>query len=113
VDHRPRQVRGFTLACVDIAHLSLVIDFSSTIKYVPKIVRCIPADQNGECYEEFASCCGGCDLGHCGFAGLCKPATEPEEGLSVYPSVGPCHFVTQRIVTQNGRVTSERHQVCN
>jgi hypothetical protein len=39
--------------------------------------------------------------------------TEAEEGLAVYPSAGQCHFVTQRIVTQNGRVTYGRHQVCN
>jgi hypothetical protein len=42
-----------------------------------------------------------------------NPADEAEWGVSVYPSVGPCHFVTQRIVTQNGRVTYEQHQVCN
>jgi hypothetical protein len=39
--------------------------------------------------------------------------TEAEEGYAVYPSVGQCHFVTQRTVTQNGRVIYERHQVCN
>ena len=42
-----------------------------------------------------------------------NPATEAEEGLDVVPSALPCHFVIQRMVTQNGRVTSERHQVCN
>jgi hypothetical protein len=42
-----------------------------------------------------------------------NPGTEAEEGLAVYPSAGPCHFVIQRMVTQNGRVTSERHQVCD
>jgi hypothetical protein len=33
----------FYMRCTmkDIAHLSQVIDFSSTIKYMPKIVRCI------------------------------------------------------------------------
>jgi hypothetical protein len=28
-------------------------------------------------------------------------------------STGECHFVTQRMVTQNGGVTYEQHQVCN
>jgi hypothetical protein len=40
-------------------------------------------------------------------------ASDAEDGYTVYPSPGECHFVTQRIVTQNGRVTYERHQVCN
>jgi hypothetical protein len=42
-----------------------------------------------------------------------NPSQDAEEGYAVYPSVGPCHFVTQPAVTQNGRVTYERHQVCN
>ena len=42
-----------------------------------------------------------------------SPADDAEQGYSVYPSPGECHFVTQRTVTQNGRVIYERHQVCN
>jgi hypothetical protein len=33
--------------------------------------------------------------------------------LAVYPPVSACHFVTQRIVTTNGHIVYERHQVCN
>jgi hypothetical protein len=42
-----------------------------------------------------------------------NPSQEAEDGYAVYPSAGECHFVTQRTATQNGRVTYERHQVCN
>ena len=42
-----------------------------------------------------------------------SPADDAEQGYSVYPSPGECHFVTERVVTQNGHVTYERHQVCN
>ena len=44
------------------------------------------------------------------FAG---PADDAEQGYSVYPSPGECHFVTERVVTQNSRVIYQRQQVCN
>jgi hypothetical protein len=44
------------------------------------------------------------------FAG---PATEAEEGLSVYPSPGTCHFVREAVPAQNGHVTYQMVQVCN
>jgi len=44
------------------------------------------------------------------FAG---PASEAEEGLSVYPSAGTCHFVREAVPAQNGHVTYQMVQVCN
>jgi hypothetical protein len=40
-------------------------------------------------------------------------ADESENGYAVYPPVSACHFVTERIVTANGHIVYERHQVCN
>jgi hypothetical protein len=40
-----------------------------------------------------------------------SPADDAEQGYAVYPSVGQCHFVTERVV-QNGRVVYTQHQVC-
>jgi hypothetical protein len=48
-----------------------------------------------------------------GSPAFANPATEAEEGYSVYPSVGTCHFVTQRMVAPNGHIILERVQVCN
>jgi cytochrome c2 len=42
-----------------------------------------------------------------------SPAEDAEQGYAVYPPVSECHFVTQRIVTPNGHIVYERHQVCN
>jgi hypothetical protein len=42
-----------------------------------------------------------------------NPAQEAEEGLSAYPSSLPCHFVLQRMITQNGRAVLQRQQVCD
>jgi hypothetical protein len=42
-----------------------------------------------------------------------SPATEAEEGLSVYPSAGTCHFVREAVRAQNGHVTYQMVQVCN
>jgi hypothetical protein len=44
------------------------------------------------------------------FAGL---GDEVEQGLSTYPSVGQCHFVLQRTMTQDGRVILQRAQACD
>jgi hypothetical protein len=44
------------------------------------------------------------------FAG---PASEAEDGYSVYPSVGSCHFVREAVPTQDGRVVYQTVQVCN
>jgi hypothetical protein len=40
-------------------------------------------------------------------------ADEAEQGIAVYPSVGPCHFVKQAVRGQDGRVTYRTVQVCN
>ena len=48
-----------------------------------------------------------------GSPAFANPATEAEEGYAVYPPVSACHFVTERIVTANGHIVYERHQVCN
>ena len=42
-----------------------------------------------------------------------SPADEAEQGLSVYPSAGTCHFVKEAVRAQNGRVTYQAVQVCN
>ena len=42
-----------------------------------------------------------------------SPADEAEQGLSVYPSAGTCHFVKEAIRAQNGRVVYQTVQVCN
>jgi hypothetical protein len=42
-----------------------------------------------------------------------SPADEAEQGLRTYPSAGQCHFVRERMVTQNRHIVFERHQVCN
>ena len=43
-----------------------------------------------------------------------SPAELAEQGYAGYPSVGECHFVTQRMLAQDGRhIVFERHQVCN
>ena len=44
------------------------------------------------------------------FAGT---ADEADQGYAVYPPGSTCHFVSHRMVTQNGRIVLERQQVCN
>jgi hypothetical protein len=48
-----------------------------------------------------------------GSPAFANPATEAEQGDSVYPPVSACHFVTQRMVAPNGHIILERIQVCN
>ena len=40
-------------------------------------------------------------------------ADEAEQGLSVYPSAGECHFAKGAATTQRGRVTHQLIYVCN
>jgi hypothetical protein len=42
-----------------------------------------------------------------------SPADDAEQGYSVYPSPGTCHFVKQQVVLPNGHVIFQTHQVCN
>jgi hypothetical protein len=42
-----------------------------------------------------------------------SPADDAERGVSTYPSVGSCHFVLQRTMTQDGRLVLQRQQVCD
>ena len=42
-----------------------------------------------------------------------NPATEAEEGVSPIPSSLPCHFVLQRMITQDGRAVLQRQQICD
>ena len=42
-----------------------------------------------------------------------SPADEAEQGITVYPSPGTCHFVKEAIRAQDGRVTYRTVQVCN
>ena len=42
-----------------------------------------------------------------------SPASDAEEGYTVYPSPGECHFVKERIPTQTGHVIYRMVQVCN
>jgi hypothetical protein len=42
-------------------------------------------------------------------------AASPEEdqGYTVYPLPGECHFLKERVVLPNGHVVFLTHQVCN
>jgi hypothetical protein len=42
-----------------------------------------------------------------------NPAQEAADGYAVYPPGSVCHFVTQRVPTQDGHVSYQRYQVCN
>jgi hypothetical protein len=42
-----------------------------------------------------------------------SPADDAEQGYSVYPSAGTCHFVKQQVVLPNGHVIFQTHQLCN
>ena len=40
-------------------------------------------------------------------------ADDAEQGYSVYPPVGECHFLKEQVVLPNGHVVFLTHQVCN
>ena len=42
-----------------------------------------------------------------------SPADDTEQGYSVYPPAGECHFLKEQVVLSNGHVVFLTHQVCN
>ena len=42
-----------------------------------------------------------------------SPADDAEQGYSVYPPAGECHFLKEQVVLPNGHVVFLTHQVCH
>jgi hypothetical protein len=42
-----------------------------------------------------------------------SPADDAEQGYSVYPPAGECHFLKEQVVLPNGHVVFLTHQFCN
>jgi hypothetical protein len=110
-----------------------VIDFSSIINDMPKIVHCTNQLENHMWWIRasdrraggfrwikmenvmknllLAAAIAALPFGVA--SAFASPTNDMEWDVGNNPTSSPCHFVREAVTMQNGRVVYERHQVCN